>query len=359
MRAIEVIAARLGLGGQPRIVLFHVKEGRHHCHVVWSRIDIDRMRAIQLSHDRQKLRACARELAAEFGLELPPGLKDDVGTARFERPNQPTKAEISGIAVTERRAAVTAAYYQADSAQSFINALEAAGYILARGDKRCFVVVDIAGHVHSLSRQIEGARMRDVRAKLEGLDLSRLPPVERAKIQMAQRAQARQDVARATAEKHAAAKEAAEKLKAIQAKRRAGLDLLWQKMKIRQMHEWKVLLAHIKAEEEHYLRRQWMQRIGLAQYLKLAVHDRQDGGRDGGWRSGTGSSGAGMTGADSRAPAPLARLRWPDGGDTVNRSSTFAWHLPGWWRGTASADPGAAADSHQAMQPDPGSLRPG
>ena len=180
-------------------------------------------------------------------------------------------AEISGIAVAERRAAITACYRRADSAEAFINALEEAGYILARGDKRCFVVVDIAGHVHSLARQIEGARMRDVRAKLEGLDPSRLPPVERAKVQTAQRAQAQQDVARITIKRQAEAKEAAEKLRTVQRKRRATLDLLWQKMKIRQMHEWKVLLAHIKGEEDRHLRRHWSQ-IGLARYLhKIAV----------------------------------------------------------------------------------------
>ena len=29
----------LGLSAQPRAVVFHVKHGREHCHVVWSRID--------------------------------------------------------------------------------------------------------------------------------------------------------------------------------------------------------------------------------------------------------------------------------------------------------------------------------
>lgn len=45
---------KLGLSGQPRAVVFHVKKGREHCHVVWSRIDLDKMRAVQLSNDRQK-----------------------------------------------------------------------------------------------------------------------------------------------------------------------------------------------------------------------------------------------------------------------------------------------------------------
>jgi hypothetical protein len=29
----------LGMAGQPRALVFHTKEGREHCHIVWSRID--------------------------------------------------------------------------------------------------------------------------------------------------------------------------------------------------------------------------------------------------------------------------------------------------------------------------------
>jgi hypothetical protein len=276
MRALEVIEQRLGLTGQPRIVLFHIKAGRHHCHVVWSRIDLARMKAIHLSHDRQKLRRCAQQLAAEFGFELPPGLAQDRGAERFNDRKRPSKAEKamaerSGLAAEERRDVITACYRQADDAQAFVNALEAAGYMLARGDRRSFVVVDIAGDIHSLARQIDGAKTADVRKKLEGVNLSLLPPVERAKILMAQRAQAQQDAGRAVAKAQEEADEAAQRLKALQRKRRAALDLLWQQMRIRQMHEWKVLLAHIKGEEEFRLRRHWTQ-IGLARYLrKIAV----------------------------------------------------------------------------------------
>src|SRR4051812_22612906 len=53
--AIDRIEQRLGLSGQARAVVFHVKHGREHAHVVWSRIDTAKMRAVQLSHDRQKL----------------------------------------------------------------------------------------------------------------------------------------------------------------------------------------------------------------------------------------------------------------------------------------------------------------
>lgn len=279
-QALAHIEKLLGLEGQPRIVVFHVKNGREHCHVVWSRIDTRTMKAIQLSHDRQKLRRCARELAAAFGLELPPNLADDRGAARWDEPPQPTRAEkameaVSGLSREERRALITQCYRMTDSAQSFQNALEAAGFMLARGDKRVFVVVDTAGDVHSLARQIDGAKTKDVKKKLEGLTLSLLPPVERARALMLQRAAAQQDALREAVKKSAETEEARKLLAAVQRKRRAALDLLWQQMRVRQWHERKVLLAHIKAERDYRIARRHFRAVGLALYLKKIALIRQ------------------------------------------------------------------------------------
>ena len=69
--AIQEIEARLGLADQPRAVVFHVKDGREHAHVVWSRIDLERMQAIQMSFDHSKLMDIACELAEKYGLSLP------------------------------------------------------------------------------------------------------------------------------------------------------------------------------------------------------------------------------------------------------------------------------------------------
>ncbi|MGV6804633.1 MAG: relaxase/mobilization nuclease domain-containing protein [Ruegeria sp.] len=44
-KALEAIEEKNGLTGQPRIVIFHEKEGRRHCHAVWSRIDSETMTA--------------------------------------------------------------------------------------------------------------------------------------------------------------------------------------------------------------------------------------------------------------------------------------------------------------------------
>jgi hypothetical protein len=276
MRAIALIEERLGLAGQPRVVLFHVKSGRHHCHVVWSRIDIERMRAIHLSHDRQKLRKCAQMLAAEFGFELPDGLKNDRGAERFadaERAKRPTRAEKAqarntGIAPEERRAAITEAWRTSDSAESFQNSLEELGYLLAKGDRRAFVVVDLAGDIHSLARQIEGAKTRDVAIMLERLDLAHLPSAEKARLLMLQRAVAVQDAARERLKKDRAAEIFRNALLAAQRTRKLKLDLQWQAMKIRHMHERKVLLAHFMAERRRHLARRKWQAVGLALYLR-------------------------------------------------------------------------------------------
>jgi MobA/VirD2-like, nuclease domain len=160
--AIDRIEQRLGLSGQARAVVFHVKHGREHAHVVWCRIDTAKMRAVPLSHDRQKLRSLARELAHEFGLPLPEGLAQDRGADRARKKEatlaEKAQADETGITPGQRRAEITEAYRRSDSAEAFRAALKEKGYVLATGDKRVYVVVDRFGKVHSLARQIDGVR---------------------------------------------------------------------------------------------------------------------------------------------------------------------------------------------------------
>lgn len=191
--AIEAIEARLGLADQPRAVVFHVKDGREHAHVAWSRIDDDRMQAVHMAFDRQELRELSRQLARRFGHELPKGIARDRGAERQEqRFNEVSMAEAgqavrSGISPEARREAITDAYQKSDNAAAFRSALNEHGYVLAQGDKRGFVAVDRAGEVHSLTRQIEGARAKDIRAKLKLDGLEGLPSVQQAKEVMAQK----------------------------------------------------------------------------------------------------------------------------------------------------------------------------
>ncbi|MCI0732273.1 MAG: hypothetical protein L0Y38_00435, partial [Methylococcaceae bacterium] len=58
--AIDRVEERLSLSGQPRAIVFHEKEGRRHCHAVWSRIDAEEMKAVPLPFTRRKLQEIAR-----------------------------------------------------------------------------------------------------------------------------------------------------------------------------------------------------------------------------------------------------------------------------------------------------------
>jgi hypothetical protein len=163
---------RLKLDGQPRAVVFHVKEGRQHCHVVWSRIDTQKMKAVQLSHDRQKLRFVAQEYAKVHGLTLPSGMRNNRGLERFNHhakganlaENQ--QKERTGVPKEERLRLITEAWNESKDAQSFVDGLAARGYYLARGDSRGHVVVDLGGEIHSLYREVENVKGKEIRQRL-------------------------------------------------------------------------------------------------------------------------------------------------------------------------------------------------
>jgi hypothetical protein len=183
--AIDRLETALGLSGQPRVVVLHRKKDREHCHVVWSRIDLARMRAISDSHNFRKHEQVARELEREFGHARVQGAH--VERDGRERPKRtPSHAEMlqaerTGLAVQSVTTIVTDIWRHTDSGQAFANALREAGYALARGNRRDFVVIDPQGGVHSLTRRIEGARAKDIRARMADLDPALLPDVAEAR----------------------------------------------------------------------------------------------------------------------------------------------------------------------------------
>lgn len=69
------IEKEMGLERQPMALVFHEKEGRRQAHAVWSRIDTDEMRAINLPHFKRKLNEISRGLFLEHGWNLPDGYK--------------------------------------------------------------------------------------------------------------------------------------------------------------------------------------------------------------------------------------------------------------------------------------------
>jgi Relaxase/Mobilisation nuclease domain len=183
---IARVEARLKLGNQPRAVVFHVKHGREHAHVVWSRIDTANMKAIPISHDHQTLRSVAQQFAKDHGLELPDSMKKNQGKERYEQQKKTAdlaekqQEERSGISKSARMATITEAWNSTKNGEELIRALAAKDYIVAHGDKRGYVVVDLAGEIHSLSRQIKGANTADVRGRLAGIAKEKIPAIAKA-----------------------------------------------------------------------------------------------------------------------------------------------------------------------------------
>jgi hypothetical protein len=184
-RAIEVLEEKLGLTGQPRVVVVHLKKDREHCHIVWSRIDQERMTAISDSHNYRKHEEAGRQLEREFGLTPVQGVHvERDGKPRPER--TPSHAEMlqaqrTGLTTDQVKEQITALWRGTESGQAFADALWRQGYVLARGDRRDFVVIDPRGGTHSLARRIEGARVKDVRERLADLDPLSFPSVAEAK----------------------------------------------------------------------------------------------------------------------------------------------------------------------------------
>jgi hypothetical protein len=185
MHAIDRLEEKLGLSGHARVVVVHEKEGREHCHIVWSRIDLDRMAAVSDSHNYRKHEEVARDLEREFGHEQVQGAHvERDGKARPER--TPSHAEMlqsdrTGLSAKQVKEKVTELWRGTDSGQSFAVALWDAGFVLARGDRRDFVVIDPSGGTHSLARRVEGVNAKEIRGRLADIDANRLPNVLDAK----------------------------------------------------------------------------------------------------------------------------------------------------------------------------------
>lgn len=165
-KAIADIESQLGLAGQPRAVVFHEKEGRRHAHCVWSRIDADTMKAINLPYFKLKLRDVSRQLYIDNDWNLPMGLmnSEEVNPLNFSLAEwqQAKRLKLNPKAIKD---VFLDCWATSDGLKAFRNALEARGFYLAKGDRRGFVALDWRGEVYAVGRWC-GKRSKEVQAKL-------------------------------------------------------------------------------------------------------------------------------------------------------------------------------------------------
>ena len=173
--ALDRIETKLGLESQPRAIVFHEKEGRRHAHCVWSRIDVEAMKAINLPHYKFKLRDISRELYIEHQWKMPRGLVNSEQRSPLNYTRQEwQQARRAGQDPRVLKSMFQECWAISDSRRAFTQALADRGFYLARGDRRGFVALDIKGEIYAIAKWT-GIRTKEVRSRLG--DLRDLPSV--------------------------------------------------------------------------------------------------------------------------------------------------------------------------------------
>ncbi|SMX28183.1 Relaxase/Mobilization nuclease domain protein [Pelagimonas phthalicica] len=168
--AIDRLAEANGLQHQPRVVIFHEKDGRRHAHVVFSRIDPASMTAINLPHYKNRLQTLSRQLFLENAWKMPAGLRD----CSLKSPTNVTLAEWQaakrrGKNAIDQKALIQQCWAVSDSRAGFEAALADHGYRLAKGDRRGHVIVCHDGEVFTVARAT-GLRAKAVKERLGAPD---------------------------------------------------------------------------------------------------------------------------------------------------------------------------------------------
>jgi hypothetical protein len=276
---IERVEQSLGFSGQPRAIVFHIKKDgrgvpREHCHVIWSRIDVERGKARHAALDYEKLKAVTREFARDHGLRLPDGYykdkKQDRRRGRQMTLYEKKQEDYGGVTMAQHKAQVTAAWNHRDTPRAFVRSLEDMGYILATGD-RPYVLVDRYGNMNSLPKLIDDKKVRtkDVCAFLEKkYPKDSLPTVDEARALAAGHRAAMELFAK---NEERAAREAAEK------QRREELLSKQQPRRLTVEHEAKGLADRQRQVRQEFSERQKQERMAFRQgYLQESRSIRRD-----------------------------------------------------------------------------------
>ena len=169
---------KLRLIGHARFIVEHHKKDRTHRHVIWLRIDVNRMRAVEMTDDYEKHQATARQLELELGLKRGQSVlgKDRTKTRPSRRPQswETFRGNKTGVNPHELAQKITALYEVSKNASEFAEALKCAGCQLVQGD-RTICLVDSAGHVHSLARRLPGIPAAYLKRFLADLTQDMLP----------------------------------------------------------------------------------------------------------------------------------------------------------------------------------------
>ena len=165
--AMEVLE-HLGLQEHEAVFVAHTDTEHPHVHVVCNLVHPEHGKTASPSYDYLTASRWAENVEREEG-----GIRCEQRVINNEKRRQLgfQQSESSLVKHREKRLetalAIQELYKQSDSGKAFQVALHEAGYTLAKGDRRGFVLVDEQGKITSLSRQLKGQRAKDVKQRLK------------------------------------------------------------------------------------------------------------------------------------------------------------------------------------------------
>lgn len=171
-RAADLLEENLGLTGHARFIVEHEKKHRVHRHAIWLRIDVWRMRAVEMTDDYEKHQATSRQLESEFGLAHSKsvlGPEKDKGHRPTRHPKawETFRGHLTGIDPQAMTEYVSSLYEASKDGPAFARALREHGYHLVRGDHIDFCIMDSAGDLHSLHRRLPNVNAAELKKFME------------------------------------------------------------------------------------------------------------------------------------------------------------------------------------------------
>ena len=179
-RAVDLLEENLALKGHARFIVEHEKKRRVHRHAIWLRIDVNKMRAVEMTDDYEKHQVTSRQLEREFRLQagksvLGPGKAAGERPARRPKSWETFRGHKSGIDPHQMTERITQMFRSSTNGDEFVTRMAAQGYRLVRGDRRDFCIVDAAGHIHSLARRLTNIPAAELRDLLKDLSQGTVP----------------------------------------------------------------------------------------------------------------------------------------------------------------------------------------
>jgi hypothetical protein len=146
-RSAEILEEETGYQNAERVMVLHTKDRVIHCHLVYSRYDLELQKMRPDSYNKFAQNRARMKMEKEFGHKQLP-------ERNLEEP--------------KLRRLVTKLWYQTANHDAFVQECHNHGYTLAKGTNPPFVIVNAFGRSFDLVRNIKGVKKSDIHALFKG-----------------------------------------------------------------------------------------------------------------------------------------------------------------------------------------------